>query len=102
MEAAAALVGADRGVKLYTVAAVYMGNAVVVNPGNAEHDNALRLDKALKEACLLPLGVLVNDELEALKYFTDSLKKLGLVRIALLYGIVYTLEIFVCNHFVLS
>ena len=102
MEAQAALVGANGGVELYAVAAVYLGNAVVIDPGNTESDDALRLDKTLEEACLLPLGVLIDDELQALKYFADRLKELGLIGIALLDGSVYTLEVFVCNHFFLS
>ncbi len=102
VEAQAALVGADGGVELNAVAAVYLSNAVVVDPGNAEHDNALRLDKALDEACLFPFGVLVDDELQALKHFTDRLKELGLVGIALFNGIIHTFEVFVCNHFFLS
>ena len=83
MEAQAALVRSDSGVELDAVAAVDLDLAVVVNPGNAESDDALGLYKALDEACLLPLGVLVNDELEALKYFTNCLKEFGLVGIAL-------------------
>ena len=83
MEAQAALVRSDSGVELDAVAAVDLDLAVVVNPGNAEGDDALGLYKALDEACLLPLGVLVNDELEALKYFTNCLKEFGLVGIAL-------------------
>ena len=98
METETALVRSDCGVELNTVAAVYVGNAVVVDPGNTEHDHALRLNKALDEASLLPFGVLVNDELEALENFTDSLKELGLIGVALLNVCVYTLEVFVGNH----
>jgi len=98
MEAQAALVRSDSGIELNAVAAVDLDLAVVVNPGNAEGDDALGLYKALDEACLLPLGVLVNDELQALKYLADCLKKLGLVGIALFDGVIDSLKILVCNH----
>ena len=98
MEAKAALVRSDGGVELYAVAAVYMGNAVVIDPGNAEHDHALGLYETLDKAGLFPLGVLVNYELQALKYFADCLKELGLVGIALFDGVIDSLKILICNH----
>ena len=98
MEAQAALVRSDSGVELYAVAAVDLDLAVVVDPGNAEGNNALGLYETLDDGVLLPLGVLVNDELQALEYFADCLKELGLVWIALFDGVIDSLKILVCNH----
>ena len=57
MEAETALVRSDRGVELDTIAAVNLNNAVVVDPGNAEHDCALGLDHALENGGLFILGI---------------------------------------------
>ena len=102
MEAQAALVGADRGVELHTVATVDLNLAVVIDPGNAEDDDALGLDEALHEAGFFPLGVLVDDMLEALKDFINGLKELGLVGMILLKVCVDAVQISVVNHFLTS
>ena len=49
MEAQAALVGADGAVHLDAVAPVDLDLALVVDPGDAEHDDALGLDDALED-----------------------------------------------------
>ena len=102
MEAQTALVGADRGVELHTVAAVDLNLAVVIDPGNAEDDDALGLDEALHEAGFFPLGVLVDDMLEALKDFINGLKELGLVGMILLKVCEDAVQIGVVNHFLTS
>ena len=98
MEAQAALVGADGGVELHAVAAVDLNLAVVVHPGDAEDDNALRLDEALDQAVGLPFGVLIDDELQALENLFDGLQKLRLVAVVLLYVRVYTLQVIILDH----
>ena len=102
VEAQTALVGADRGVELHTVATVDLNLAVVIDPGNAEDDDALGLDEALHEAGFFPLGVLVDDMLEALKDFINGLKELGLVGMILLKVCEDAVQIGVVNHFLTS
>ena len=83
METQTALVGADRGVVLYTVAAVDMDDTVVIRPGNTEFYHTLRLDKPFQQAGFFPFGVLVDDELQRLENLANSLKKFGLVGVTL-------------------
>ena len=98
MEAKTALVGADGGIVLDTVAAVDLNIAVVVHPGNTELNHTLRLYKALKKRSLFPFRMLVDDQFERLKDFSDGLKKFRFVSIALLNVGINFLQIFVCNH----
>ena len=98
METQTAFVGADRGIVLHTVAAVDVGNAVVVHPGDTELYHALRLDKAFQQARFFPFGMFVDDELQGLEDFTHGLKEFGLVTVALLDLGIDALEIFVCKH----
>ena len=102
MEAQTALVGADRGVELHTVAAVDLDLAVVVHPGNAEDDDALGLDEALHEAGLFPLGVFVDDVLKALKDFVNGLQEVGLVGVVLLKVGEDAVQICIVDHFLTS
>ena len=98
VETNAALVRPDSGVELYTVAAVDMGNTPVVNPGNTEHDNTLGLYETLDEACLLPLGMFIDNKLKTLEHFTNRLQKFGLVGVTLFYGCVDSFKILICDH----
>ena len=66
MEAQAALVGADRAVKLHAVAVVYLDLALVVNPFDAEGESPLRLGQALEDLVLLVNRVLVERRLQRL------------------------------------
>ena len=84
--------------ELYAVAAVYMGNAVVIDPGTRNMIMRSGSTKRSIRPAFFPLGVLVNDELQALKYFADCLKELGLVGIALSTGVIDSLKILICNH----
>ena len=102
VEAQTALVGADRGVELHTVAAVDLNLAVVVHPGNAEHDDALGLDEALHETGFFPLGVLVNDVLEALEDFINGLQEFGLIGVVLLKVGEDAVQICIVDHFLTS
>ena len=47
METKTALVRSNCTIELYTVALVYMNLACIINPRNAEHNNALRLNHTL-------------------------------------------------------
>ena len=98
VEAKTALVGADGRIVLDTVAAVDLNIAVVVHPGNTELNHAFRLYKALKKRSFFPFRMLVDDQFERLKDFSDGLKKFRFVSIALLNVGINFLQIFVCNH----
>ena len=102
MEAQTALVGTDRGIVLDTEAAVDLGHAVVVDPGDAELDNALRLDKALKQPVLFPLGVLVHDQLQRFKNLSDRLKEFRLMCIAALNVRIHLFQILIVQHLLTS
>ena len=60
MEAQAALVGAESGVELDAEAAVHVDVALVVGPRDAELDDALGFDDALKQGGLLELRMRVE------------------------------------------
>ena len=78
MEAQAALVGADRAVHLDAEAAVDADLALVVDPGDAEHDDALGLDDALEDLGVPVLRVAVEHEGERLRDLLHRLVELGL------------------------
>ena len=82
VEAQAALVGAERGVELHAVAAVHLHLAGVIDPGDAEHDDALRLDQALEQAGLLVRRIGVNGRCDAREYLVGGLNELRLVGVA--------------------
>ena len=84
MKAQAALVGPDGRVVLDAVAAVDLDLALVVDPRDAEHDDALGLDEALEQAGLLELGVGVERGLKGRKDLLGRLDELGLVGVAIL------------------
>ena len=98
VEAQAALVGADGGVILHAEAAVDTGLALIVHPGDAELEHALGLDKALEKAGGLPLGVLVDDELQGFKDLAHGLQELGLACVAALNVGVYAVQILAFKH----
>ena len=98
MEAQAALVGADGRVELDAVAAVHLDLAVVVHPGHAEHDHALRLNDALDQAVLFQLGAGLDDRLQAFQNFVHRLQKLFLLGVALGQTFVHTGQISVLDR----
>ena len=79
VEAQAALVGADCGVELDAEAAVDLDFALVVNPRNAELDDALGLDDALKDLCFLVFRMRLDDRFESAHDLGDGLDELGLI-----------------------
>ena len=97
MEAQAAFVRADGRVELDTETAVYLYLAAVIHPGDAELNHALRLHKTLEQACLFPLGMLVNHKLERFKNFSYCLKKFRFVAVSGFYCGVNSLKIFILH-----
>ncbi len=85
MESDTALVRSDCRVELYTETSVYLYLAVVVNPRYTEHKLSLRLNDALENACVDEILSLFCNGFKSLKYFSNSLKELGLCGISLLY-----------------
>ena len=83
VEAQTALVGADSGVELDAVAAVDLALALIVDPGNTEHNDALGLDQTLEKACLLIGGVGIYRRGDRGQDLVCSLDEFGLVGIAL-------------------
>ena len=82
VKAQAALVGSDGRVELDTVAAVDLDLALVVDPGNTEHNDALGLDEALKQGGLLVLGMGVERRLDGAEDLGRGLDELRLLGIA--------------------
>ena len=68
VETKAALTGTDGGAELHTKTAVGLEDALVVNPGNAELDQALRLDNTLQYGQVL--GVLGQARLDRLEHLS--------------------------------
>ena len=79
MEAQAALGGADGGGELYAIAAVDLHLALIVHPGDAEHQAALGLHDAVDDAGLHQLRPLGHHGLEGLQDLAGSLEELGLL-----------------------
>ena len=75
VEAQAALIGTDGAIELHAVAAVDMNFALIVRPGHAERDLAVRLAHSLQKAGLLILGVLGDDSLNALENLFHGLNE---------------------------
>ncbi len=82
MEADAALVRADGAVALHTEAAVHLNFSTVVHPGDAEDDDALRLDDALQDFLVHELGVGGDIRCHALHDFADGLVEFGFSGVA--------------------
>ena len=93
VEPQAALVGADGGVELHTVAAVDLHLAGVVHPGHTEHHNALRLHQTLDEPGLLILGMGGHDRLQAFQNLLHRLQKFLLLGVAGFQALVHALQI---------
>ena len=81
MKTQTAFVGADRAVHLDAEPAVHVQLALIVLPGDAEHDHALRLDDPLEDLRLPIFRMLVEDERERLDHFLDGLVKLRFRRV---------------------
>ena len=97
VEAQTALVGAQGGIVLHTIAAVHMILAVVVHPGDAELNGALRLHDPLQQAGLFVLGVSIDHRLQRREDLFHSLQEFGLGSVLFLGGFQHTFN--VCVHF---
>ena len=93
MESETALIRTDGGIELNSVSAVDLNLAVVVDPRNTELDESLGFDDTVDHARLDNVGTPLDNRLERFKNLSDSLKKFGLIGVALAYCIVYALEI---------
>jgi hypothetical protein len=82
MEAQATLVGAQSAAGLDKKAAVDVDVALVVLPGHAEHDLAVRLAQPLDDLLFHELGVLVEHGSQRADHFADRLVELALTRIS--------------------
>lgn len=100
LESQTALVRSDCVVELDAEAAVYVIIAVVVHPGNAEHDLSVRLDKALQNDVFAhQLLVLFDCGSQRGEDFFDGLHKLRLIGVfnsvcsmtSLIYDIIFLL-----------
>ena len=82
VKAQAALVGSNGRVELDTIAAVDLNLALVIDPGDTEHNDALGLDEALKQGGLLVLGMGVERRLDGAEDLGRGLDELRLLGIA--------------------
>ncbi len=82
MEAQAALVRADRARHLDAIATIDLDRALVVDPRDAEDENALGLDQPLEHSLLHVVGVALQGGGERLHHLADGLVELGLARVA--------------------
>ena len=87
VEAQAAFIRADGGIHLHAVASVHLHLALVVHPGNAEHNDAFGLYKAFQQALLHVFRILRQKGLQAAEDFFDGLVEFRLVGVALLNGL---------------
>ena len=62
MEAQATLVRADRAIHLDAEAAIDLDLSLIIEPRNAEHDDSLGLDDALKNAGLAIFGMTLQHQ----------------------------------------
>ena len=98
-----ALVGANGGVELDTVAAVDLHHAVVVHPGHPEENGPLRLHHTAHNVLLLVAGIGLHHGLQRLQNFLHSLEELLLMTVAGLQALHDGLQIsviqrHVCQH----
>ena len=93
MESETALIRTDGGIELNSVSAVDLNLAVVVDPRNTELDESLGFDDTVDHTRLDNVGTPLDNRLERFKNLSDSLKKFGLIGVALAYCIVHALEI---------
>ncbi len=81
VETKTALVRSDRAVHLDPEPPVHVDLSLVIDPGNAEQNHALRLDDALEDLRFSVLGVPFENDLERFHDFLYRLMKLRLRRI---------------------
>ena len=95
VKAQAALVGTDGGTVLDPPGTVDLDFALVVDPADAELDDAVGLDETLQKAVACVVGVFLEEGPEAVHDFLDGLQEFGLLRIAPLDHVHEVIERFV-------
>lgn len=65
----------------------------VIHPRHTEHDDALRLNQALDQACLFIFRMGLNNGLQAFENFLNSLQEFLLLSIALCKALVHFVQI---------
>ena len=84
METQTALIRTDGAVELHAVTDVHLHLTLVVHPGHTECRDALGLNDALDDLCLLKFGMLVVHVLDGLQHFSHCLQKLHFTGVFLL------------------
>jgi hypothetical protein len=82
MEPDATLIGSDCRIELETESAVDMGDALVINPCNAELDTPLGFNKSLQKTVLEKFGRFPDDGFERLEHFINRLVEFLLIWIS--------------------
>jgi hypothetical protein len=98
METATALVGADSAVKLNAEAAVYLNTAVVVNPSNAELDEAFGFNDTVHNARLNEVGTLFDNGSERFENLAYRLKEFFFAGVTFFNLSVKILKILIVDH----
>jgi hypothetical protein len=83
MEADTALVRADRAVKLYSEAAVYLNLTVIVCPRYSEFDYSFGFYDRFDNTLFDKLRALFDNGLDGFENLTDCLMEFGLARVSL-------------------
>jgi len=78
VEPEAAFVRPDRAVHLHAEASVDVDFALIVGPGNPEHDDPFRLDHAFEDFRAPVLRVALEHQVERLQHLRHGLMELGL------------------------
>ena len=80
METQPSLVRTECRIEFNTITLIDLDLALIVNPGNAEHDLAFRFNKPLNNATGTVTGFTFQQRFEGFQHFLDGLIKLGLSR----------------------
>ena len=87
VETQSAFVRADSAVELNSVTDVHLYLSLIVDPWNAERDDALRFNDAFDDACLFKFGMLVVNVLYRDEHLANSLQILRLAWMFLFQGL---------------
>ena len=77
MEAQTTLIGTDSTVELHPKPAIDLNAAVVINPGNLEHNDPFRLHNSLHNSRFDKLRLSLENRLQRRENFMHSLVKFG-------------------------
>ena len=94
METKTTLIRSDSAVKLYTISLVYLNNALVIYPWNAEGNDSFRLYKTLQKGhAAVFFFIFVNYDLQGIQNFLYCLVKFRLTWILCYDSFVYFFSI---------